>query len=206
MKMKSLLPLLVVFLAGQFFFSCSSGEPFRFTGTNPEARNKVKAKPAPPAVAATPNTITAVSPVAVPQPAIAPARPVLEAHAAVAAPVRARNKPAPAPVPAVAPRLSPAGPAIAAAPSQLAQAREKLASLSKAEKKELKRELRQAIAGEQQTDTSKVLLIILAILIPPLAVGLKEGIGSRFWISLLLTLLFFLPGVIYALLVVTDTI
>jgi uncharacterized membrane protein YqaE (UPF0057 family) len=205
MKMKNLLPLLVVLLAGQFFFSCSSGEYFRFTGTNPEAHNKVKAKPALAAVATTPNTTTAVSPVVVPKIAIATTEPVLEARAAVA-PVKARNKPVPAPVPAVAPRLSPASPAIAVASPQLTQARERLASLSKAEKKTLKRELRQAIAKEQQTDTNQVLLIILAILIPPLAVGLKEGIGSRFWISLLLTLLFFLPGVIYALLVVTDTI
>ncbi|ALJ01095.1 hydrogenase expression protein [Rufibacter tibetensis] len=48
--------------------------------------------------------------------------------------------------------------------------------------------------------------IILAILIPPLAVFLHEGLGSRFWISLLLTLLFIIPGIVYALLVVTDTI
>lgn len=51
-----------------------------------------------------------------------------------------------------------------------------------------------------------VLLVILAILLPPLAVGLYEGITTRFWISLLLTILFWLPGVIYAILVVTGTI
>jgi len=52
-----------------------------------------------------------------------------------------------------------------------------------------------------------VLLIILAILLPPLAVYLHQGeINSKFWISLLLTLLFFIPGVIYALLVVTGEI
>ncbi len=55
-------------------------------------------------------------------------------------------------------------------------------------------------------EASTILLIILAILIPPLAVGLYEGITNRFWISLLLTLLFFLPGMIYALLIVTGTI
>jgi uncharacterized membrane protein YqaE (UPF0057 family) len=37
-------------------------------------------------------------------------------------------------------------------------------------------------------------------------VFLHEGINNRFWISLLLTILFFIPGVIYALLVVTDSI
>ncbi|AKQ47617.1 hydrogenase expression protein [Rufibacter radiotolerans] len=50
------------------------------------------------------------------------------------------------------------------------------------------------------------LKLVLAILLPPLAVYLHEGIGTRFWVSILLTLLFFLPGVIYALLVVTDSI
>ncbi|MCB0740247.1 MAG: YqaE/Pmp3 family membrane protein, partial [Chitinophagaceae bacterium] len=47
--------------------------------------------------------------------------------------------------------------------------------------------------GEPSTNT--LLLVILAILLPPLAVYLHEGvINSRFWISLLLTLLFWLPG------------
>ena len=56
---------------------------------------------------------------------------------------------------------------------------------------------------EAETDT--VLLAILAILLPPLAVYLKEGvINSKFWISLILTLIFWIPGVIYALLVVFD--
>lgn len=46
---------------------------------------------------------------------------------------------------------------------------------------------------------SLVLYVILAILIPPLAVGLLYGIGTEFWISLVLTLLFYVPGLIYAL-------
>jgi uncharacterized membrane protein YqaE (UPF0057 family) len=53
------------------------------------------------------------------------------------------------------------------------------------------------------TDTNTLLLVILAILLPPLAVALHEGgINGKFWISLLLTLLFWIPGVIYALIVV----
>ena len=198
MKMKSLLPILMVLLLGQSFFSCRSGEYFGFTGTNPEARNKVKAKPAP-VVAA---TITSPQPAAVITQSPAP---VMEASA-VLRPVIAGNKTAPAAaLPAVAPRLSPVNPVSPTAISpELAQARERLASLSKAEKKTLKRDIRQALA--RQADSDMVLLIILAILLPPLAVGLKEGITNRFWISLLLTLLFFVPGVIYALLVVTDSI
>ncbi|OYY17732.1 MAG: hypothetical protein B7Y15_14065 [Bacteroidetes bacterium 24-39-8] len=51
--------------------------------------------------------------------------------------------------------------------------------------------------------TSTVLLAILAILLPPLAVYLHENaINTKFWISLLLTLLFWIPGVIYALFVI----
>ncbi|MEM1119998.1 MAG: YqaE/Pmp3 family membrane protein [Bacteroidota bacterium] len=47
-----------------------------------------------------------------------------------------------------------------------------------------------------------MLLVILAILIPPLAMGLYDGITNRFWISLLLTLLFYVPGLIYTLVVI----
>jgi uncharacterized membrane protein YqaE (UPF0057 family) len=54
-----------------------------------------------------------------------------------------------------------------------------------------------------QEDVPFWLLIVLCILLPPLAVFLKYGIGTEFWISLILTLIFWLPGVIYALIVVT---
>lgn len=53
----------------------------------------------------------------------------------------------------------------------------------------------------------QIVLIILAILIPPVAVYLKEdSITSHFWIDLILCLLFWLPGIIFALLVVADAI
>ena len=56
-------------------------------------------------------------------------------------------------------------------------------------------------------DTALIVLVILAIIIPPIAVLLYEGgLTPRFWLSLLLTILGYLPGIIYALLVVTDTI
>lgn len=49
-----------------------------------------------------------------------------------------------------------------------------------------------------------IVLIILAILLPPLAVALKDGIGKQFVISLVLTvLLFWIGGVIHALWLVT---
>lgn len=58
-----------------------------------------------------------------------------------------------------------------------------------------------AVADSGETNT--ILLAILAILLPPLAVYLHEHeINSKFWLSILLTLLFWIPGVIYALIVV----
>ncbi len=42
------------------------------------------------------------------------------------------------------------------------------------------------------------LTIILNILLPPLAVFTKHGLGSTFIISLILTLIGWIPGVIHA--------
>lgn len=48
----------------------------------------------------------------------------------------------------------------------------------------------------------KLLLVIIAILIPPLAVGLKEGIGVHLLLNIILCLLFYIPGLLHALYVV----
>jgi uncharacterized membrane protein YqaE (UPF0057 family) len=87
-------------------------------------------------------------------------------------------------------------------------------SLSKKERKERVKEVKKEFKSfkkESKSNKSKkveqVVLIILAILLPPLAVYLHQGeVNGRFWLSLLLWFLFILPGVIYALLVVTDSI
>ena len=79
--------------------------------------------------------------------------------------------------------------------------REKKARINDVKKylKEVKAAKRSGAAADDQT----VLLVILAILLPPLAVYLHEDeINAKFWISILLTLLFWIPGVIYALIVV----
>jgi|TARA_R110000782_G_scaffold73091_10_gene146174 uncharacterized membrane protein YqaE (UPF0057 family) len=52
------------------------------------------------------------------------------------------------------------------------------------------------------SEISKLLLVIIAILIPPLAVGLKEGIGGSLIINIILTLIFYVPGLLHALWVV----
>ncbi len=43
-----------------------------------------------------------------------------------------------------------------------------------------------------------LLTVILNILLPPLAVYLKHGLGSTFVISLILTIIGWIPGVIHA--------
>lgn len=68
----------------------------------------------------------------------------------------------------------------------------------KAYLKEYKKEHKTA-----DSDTNTLLLVILAILLPPLAVYLHEKtINGKFWLDLLLSLIFWLPGIIYALIVI----
>ena len=84
-------------------------------------------------------------------------------------------------------------------------------NLTKAEKKErlknaknlLKEYKKQKSAGDD-VSTNEILLAILCIILPPLAVYLHQGkvTNNKFWISLVLTLLLLLPGIIYSLLVV----
>lgn len=96
-------------------------------------------------------------------------------------------------------------------------------SLSKHEKKSRFKEIKKAIkeykaqkkqGGEVNTNT--LLLVIIAIFLPPLAVYLHEGsFNNSFWISLLLTILGyvlfsfagffgFLPGILYALYIILN--
>ncbi len=83
-------------------------------------------------------------------------------------------------------------------------------SLPKAERRMKMKEVKKAVKEFKKNkrnggdaDTNTLLLVILAILLPPLAVYLHQGeINTKFWISLLLTILFWIPGVIYALIVI----
>ncbi|HNQ50170.1 MAG TPA: YqaE/Pmp3 family membrane protein [Candidatus Omnitrophota bacterium] len=51
----------------------------------------------------------------------------------------------------------------------------------------------------------KILKIILAIILPPVAAYMQVGLTTQFWINIVLTLLFAFPGIIHALwLVLTD--
>jgi uncharacterized membrane protein YqaE (UPF0057 family) len=84
--------------------------------------------------------------------------------------------------------------------------------LSKSEKKErfssVKTEIskyKSNLRNGENIDDNKLLAIIFAILIPPVGVVIYENkVTTKFWISLLLTFIFWLPGMVYSLLVVTG--
>ena len=47
-----------------------------------------------------------------------------------------------------------------------------------------------------------LVMIVLAVLLPPLAVFLTLGLSFHFWVNVILTILGYLPGIIHALWVV----
>ncbi len=52
---------------------------------------------------------------------------------------------------------------------------------------------------------NKILKIILAIFLPPVAAYMQVKVTTHFWVNIVLTLLFAFPGMIHALwLVLTD--
>lgn len=95
-------------------------------------------------------------------------------------------------------------------PATVKAALSEFSKLSKADKKarfkEVKKVLKEYKANKKaEPVTGTFLQVLFAILIPPLGVYLHEGeINKRFWIDLLLTILFFIPGMIYALVVVLE--
>ncbi len=46
---------------------------------------------------------------------------------------------------------------------------------------------------------NKLVLIILALLLPPVAVFLNNGVGKDLIINIILSVLFFVPGMLHAL-------
>jgi len=51
----------------------------------------------------------------------------------------------------------------------------------------------------------KILKIILAIILPPVAAFMQVGLSVNFWVNIVLCLFFYFPGIIHALwLVLTD--
>lgn len=201
MKIKSLLNLVFVLIAAQLMFACSSAKYYEFAGHKQAPYHDMK-KPATEKDVAPEISMSEVALAAAAEEAAEKAveEPVLEASAATLA------KPA-----APAPKVTPIAPIVEEEVTMteaeaMAMAKERIANMTKAEKKEFKKEVREALKQDRRGGGVSIVKIILAVLLPPLAVFLHSGIGTQFWISLILTLLFWIPGVIYALLVVTDTI
>jgi len=51
---------------------------------------------------------------------------------------------------------------------------------------------------------NKVLLIILAIILPPAAVAVRDGLGFHLVLNIVLTILGWIPGIIHALYVILS--
>lgn len=49
---------------------------------------------------------------------------------------------------------------------------------------------------------NKIVLILLAIFLPPIAVALKSGAGKSLIINIILCFVFFIPAIVHALIVV----
>lgn len=95
-------------------------------------------------------------------------------------------------------------------PTTVKAAMESFHNLSKKEKRERMKEVRKAVKdfkaqkkAKAEPVASTLVQVIVAILLPPLGVYLHEGeINNRFWIDLVLTILFYVPGLVYALIVI----
>jgi len=93
----------------------------------------------------------------------------------------------------------------------LKSATEEFKSLSKAERKDRIKEAKAAFkeykkekkAGKAEGGSNTLLEIIVTILLPPVGVLIHQGkVDNKFWIDLILWLLFYIPGLIYGLIVV----
>ena len=75
------------------------------------------------------------------------------------------------------------------------------------EKEDLKTESKsENNSNSSSSDVALILLVILCFILPPLAVWLASSDTTQLIISIILTLLFWLPGIIHALLVVLGVI
>jgi uncharacterized membrane protein YqaE (UPF0057 family) len=56
-----------------------------------------------------------------------------------------------------------------------------------------------------EEDNVGILRIILLVIIPPVGVFLKVGLGLQFWINIVLTLLGYVPGLIHGIWIVSHS-
>jgi uncharacterized membrane protein YqaE (UPF0057 family) len=192
MKFKILLQFVFVLIAGQLMFSCNAPKYYEFSASKQAPYKVAMEKPSPEATLEDQTELNATITKEEKEVAI----PMLEANTAiVAAPAKSPK--------AVNDVVAPENTLTEAA--AIALVKERVANMSSSEKKTFKKEVKEALKQDRRGGVS-IIELILAFILPPAAVFLHDGIGSTFWISVLLTILFFLPGVIYALLIVTDTI
>lgn len=206
MNLKSLLKLVMVLVVGQLMYACNSAKYYEFAPNKAGAYNTVKQKPAPEQEEKVLPEVAELATVTEEPIAVVEEEPVLEASTTLTPgnfDQSAYTKDAASTI--ATPEMSAAEASITEAEA-IAMAKERLSNMTRAEKKELKKEIRDAVKFQSGGSRTSVVEIILAIILPPLAVFLHDGIGTSFWINIILTLLFFLPGIIHALLVVTDTI
>lgn len=55
---------------------------------------------------------------------------------------------------------------------------------------------------KSQSETDDTIALILAIFLPPLGVAIKRGIDTQLFISILLTMFGWLPGIVHALYII----
>ena len=197
MKFRNLLQLVFVLIAGQLLFACNSAKYYEFAAHKQAPYYEAKQKQAPAATTEETESLSQIAMTAAEAEATEKAEtPALEAS------LETKILKVPVKLAPVAPATlkTPAAEKVVTEAEAIELVKERMANMTSVEKKELKEALKQS--GSR----TSIVEIILAVLLPPLAVFLHDGIGTSFWISLILTLLFWIPGVIYALLVVTDTI
>jgi uncharacterized membrane protein YqaE (UPF0057 family) len=161
-----------------FLFSCASSGKVSKQSFGGNWNETVATKSTTPAAVATPETQVSA-------PAVAEVAPVSAEVAAV--------------------ENQPAAVAVKSSKKQMAQTanfsvKEKVAQKAAAKK------MAKLMKKQPNTVDNKLVLVIIALFLPWLAVLLYKGVGTEFWISLLLWFLFILPGFIYALLVIFDVI
>lgn len=191
MKQTNLLFVLAIFIGAQMLYSCSSSSNFtkrkyfNFKQDQKEYARVEPGTPAPADNAAIAEEETVLADETASEAAVTPA----EVNTATETPFSEPAETAQAKAPAI--EKSPA--------SSIQEEK-----LSFGEKLVVK-QAQKIAKREQKKESSRIetlLLVIIAILLPPLAVFLVEGLETEFWISLLLTLLFYVPGLIYALYIV----
>lgn len=196
MRNKNLLFLFLLAISCQLFFACNSAKQYQFSNSSQSYHgDKVLAK---------------TDPVDMKEPVVISKAPVVELVAVPENLTADAGESAPMPV---KPEVNLREPEVKETAKTVVNTNTKQLVNTREQKKQFKTALKQlktqAAQGTLETSqpTVSAVELIFAILIPPVGVLLHEdGINGRFWLSLLLTLLFYFPGMIYAVLVVTDVI